>query len=139
MIDITPLEQEIPAAPVGLATLMCPHLATEVVTSMEVETQVLQERLATQAVVEPVTNLTKMEIGGLLLTIVAAIRQRIETITTILLVRQTIIIQAQEIGEIGIGRETVSTQIKGMIKTIDQAEVSTINLGIATMAVVALI
>jgi hypothetical protein len=63
----------------------------------------------------------------------------VETIITILLALQTITIQVQEIGEIGIGKEIVNTPIKEMIRMKGEAQVSTINLGTPIMVVVALI
>ena len=138
MIDIIPQEEGIVVAP-DLESLMFPHLATVVATSMEAEIQVLPGQLELQVVVE--TNLTKMVVigGPPPTTPVEVMYQKVETLTTILLVHQTIMLQTQEIGEIGIGKEIVNTQIKGMIKMIEEAEVSTINLGRVTMAVVALI
>lgn len=138
MIDIIPQEEGIVVAP-DLENLMFPHLATVVATSTEAEIKVLPGLMEHQVVVE--TNLIKMVVieGPPPTTAVEVMHQKVETLTTILLVHQTIMLQTQEIGEIGIGKEIVNTQIKGMIKMIEEAEISTINLGRATMAVVALI
>lgn len=139
MIDITPQEEGIVVDPDLESPLMFPHLATVVATSTEAEIQVLPGQLELQVVVE--TNLIKMVVieGPPPTTPVEVMYQKVETLTTILLVHQTTMLQTQEIGEIGIGKEIVNTQIKGMIKMIEEAEVSTINLGRVTMAVVALI
>lgn len=138
MIDIIPQEEGIVVAP-DLENLMFPHLATVVATSTEAEIKVPPGLPEHQVVVE--TNLIKMVVieGPPPTTPAAGMHQKAETLTTILLVHQTIMLLTQQIGEIGIGKEIVNTQIKGMIKMIEEAEVSTINLGRATMAVVALI
>lgn len=143
MTDTTHLEGVIPADPTGLAIHMYPPAAV-VATSMEeqgLETQVclvLQDHLAV-ILVRPL--LTKMEVieDPPLLTLAADMDPRIEIIITILQALQTITIQVQEIGEIGIGKEIVNTPIKEMIRMKGEVEASMTSLGTAIMVVVALI
>ena len=135
MIDIPRLEAVKAADPAGLENLTYPPPATVVVTLMEAETPDPPDFLGPPVAVGLAALLTKTaETGDL--PMVVDTGQIAETQIIILQALLSIITLAQ-IGEIGIGKEIANSQIKEMIRTKGEAEVSTINLGRAIMVVVA--